>query len=99
MGRLEKSEQRTDGEVYPSEYKYNLAGALVEQMYPSGRVVKNVLDASGDISMIQSQLDDNFGFHNYAKHLAYTPGFVSTWELPVLGAIRNCRFYLILYPF
>ncbi|QYO66285.1 RHS repeat domain-containing protein [Leptolyngbya sp. 7M] len=95
-GRLEKSEQRTDGAVYPSEYKYNLAGALIEQTYPSGRVVKNVLDANGDISMIQSKRNANFGFHNYAKHFAYTPSGViqhlqlgnGLWESAVMNS-RN----------
>ena len=82
MARLEKSEQRTDGAVYPSEYKYNLAGALIEQTYPSGRVVKNVLGADGDISMIQSKRNENFGFHNYAKHFSYNAaGAVTSMQL------------------
>lgn len=71
-GRLVTSEQRTDGEVYPSEYKYNLSGSLIEQTYPSGRVVKHVLDSNGDISMIQSKKNADAGYWNYAKHFEYT---------------------------
>ncbi len=95
MGRLEKSEQRTDGEVYPSEYKYNLAGALIEQKYPSGRVVKNMLDASGDISIISSRVH-NGPFKNYASNFEYTAGGVikhlqignGLWESAVMNS-RN----------
>lgn len=95
MGRLEKSEQRTDGEVYPSEYKYNLAGALIEQKYPSGRVAKNVLDASGDISNISSRVH-NGPFKNYASNFEYTAGGVikhlqignGLWESAVMNS-RN----------
>ncbi len=95
MGRLEKSEQRTDGEVYPSEYKYNLAGMLVEQKYPSGRVVKNMLDASGDISNISSRVH-NGPFKNYASNFEYTAGGVikhlqignGLWESAVMNS-RN----------
>lgn len=95
MGRLEKSEQRTDGEVYPSEYKYNLAGALIEQKYPSGRVVKNMLDASGDISNISSRVH-NGPFKNYASNFEYTAGGVikhlqignGLWESAVMNS-RN----------
>lgn len=95
-GRLITSEQRTDGEVYPSEYKYNLAGMLIEQTYPSGRVVKNLLDNSGDISIIQSKKNENFGYWNYASHINYTASGVikhlqlgnGLWESAVMNS-RN----------
>lgn len=81
-GRLKTSVQETDNVNYPSEYQYNLAGMLVEQTYPSGRVVKNVLDNNGDISMIQSKRNENFGFHNYAKHFSYNAaGAVTSMQL------------------
>ena len=96
MGRLVTSVQETDNVDYPSEYKYNLAGILVEQTYPSGRVVKHVLDNNGDISMIQSKRNENFGFWNYAKHFEYTASGVikhlqlgnGLWESAVMNS-RN----------
>jgi YD repeat-containing protein len=95
-GRLVSSEQATDGQVYPSSYGYNLAGMLVEQTYPSGRVVKNVLDASGDISIIRSRKDANSGYWNYAQSIEYTPSGVikhlrlgnGLWESAVMNS-RN----------
>jgi hypothetical protein len=36
-------------------YRYNLSGALVELKYPSGRVVRNVLYAEGDLKTVKSQ--------------------------------------------
>ncbi|MCV4626885.1 hypothetical protein OFC18_32940, partial [Escherichia coli] len=62
------SSQVTDGQTYNFTYTYNLSGALIEQTYPSGRVVKNVLESDGDLSMVQSKKTANSGFFNYAKH-------------------------------
>lgn len=83
MGRVKQSQQTTDGTAYnPSEYKYNLSGAMIEQKYPSGRVVKNVLDNDGDLSMVQSQRNQNTGLVAYAKHFTYTAaGAVSSMQL------------------
>lgn len=54
-GRLLASQQITDGETYPFEYKYNLSGGLLEQTYPSGRVVKNFLDSDGGLSVVNTK--------------------------------------------
>ena len=51
-GRATEYQQVTDGVAYTSKYKYNLSGALVEEEYPSGRVVKNDFDANGDLSRV-----------------------------------------------
>ncbi|MCV4783186.1 RHS repeat protein, partial [Escherichia coli] len=48
LGRVLSSSQVTDGQTYNFTYTYNLSGALIEQTYPSGRVVKNVLESDGD---------------------------------------------------
>lgn len=47
LGRVTQSKQTTDGVEYggsgsaaPMTYIYNVSGALIEQQYPSGRVVK-----------------------------------------------------------
>ena len=51
IGRITKSRQTTDGQSYDSEYVYNLSGMLVEQKYPSGRVVRNEIDVNGDLAV------------------------------------------------
>jgi len=83
IGRVTGSKQVTDGVSYETGYVYNLAGAVVEETYPSGRKVKNTLDASGDLSMVQSGkcLDAAFGTNgtcingaglwSYARHFSY----------------------------
>jgi RHS repeat-associated protein len=63
MGRLLTSEQRTDGQTYAFGYTYNLSGALIEETYPSGRVVKNTVDSDGKLQQVQSKkcLDTTLG--------------------------------------
>ncbi|MEZ5306101.1 MAG: RHS repeat-associated core domain-containing protein [Pyrinomonadaceae bacterium] len=65
-----------------TEYKYNLSGALSETKYPSGRVVRNVLDNTGRLSIVQSKKNANHGFWDYAKGFQYTAaGAVSDMQL------------------
>jgi hypothetical protein len=49
---LLRHQQITDGDVYNSSYFYNLSGALIEETYPAGRVVKNRLDIDGDLAQV-----------------------------------------------
>jgi RHS repeat-associated protein len=75
LGRVTAHRQTTDGgdpSGYTTGYTYNLAGALVEETYPSGRVIKNVLDGDGDLSIVQSKKDANHGFWNYAQSFTYS---------------------------
>jgi len=83
MGRVTANQQITDDVAYnPMTYVYNLSGALIEETYPSGRVVKNVLDNDGDLSIVQSKKNQNAGFFNYAKNFTYTSaGAVSSMQL------------------
>jgi RHS repeat-associated protein len=61
---------------------YNLSGAQVEQTYPSGRVVKNVLDNNGDLSSVQSKKNAAAGYWNYAENFTYNPaGAVTSMQL------------------
>jgi RHS repeat-associated protein len=63
-------------------YTYNLAGTLIEQKYPSGRVVKNVLDADGDLSVVKSKKNATSAFWDYAQNFTYTSaGAVSAMQL------------------
>lgn len=77
--RITRSKQTTDGVEYgggtdPTKwmtYAYNLSGALIEQQYPSGRVVRNTLDQTGDLQQVQSKRA-NDTFKNYANGFTYT---------------------------
>ncbi len=74
-------------------YTYTVAGALDTESYPSGRVVKNVLDASGDLSKVESarcgsthgvsaSCADQQGFWSYAKNFTYNAaGAVTSMQL------------------
>ncbi|MFN0141014.1 MAG: RHS repeat domain-containing protein [Pyrinomonadaceae bacterium] len=89
LGRVTRSKQTTDGVEYgggtdPTKwmtYTYNLSGALIEQQYPSGRVVKNTLSTDGDLQQVQSRrINDTF--RNYANGFAYTAaGAVASMRL------------------
>jgi RHS repeat-associated protein len=82
MGKILSHRQTTDGTAYTTGYSYNLSGALIEQTYPSGRAVKNVLDNDGDLSQLKSKKNTNSGFVNYAKNFTYTAaGAVSSMQL------------------
>jgi YD repeat-containing protein len=78
MGRVLTNEQRTTAgqlagteAVYVFSYAYNLSGTLTEETYPSGRIVKNVLNNDGELSIVQSKKNANQGFFNYAKNFSY----------------------------
>jgi YD repeat-containing protein len=67
FGRVTQSQQTTDGmtsnaNYVPMTYKYNLAGALIEQKYPSGRIVKNTLEADADLAQVESAKTQNGSF-------------------------------------
>jgi RHS repeat-associated protein len=102
LGRVTRSKQTTDGVIYgtdaaPMTYTYNLSGAMIEQQYPSGRVVKNTLDNDGDLMQVQSRrANDNF--RNYANGFTYTAaGAVSSMRLGN-GKFENTQFNSRLQP-
>ena len=71
MGRVETSQQVTDGQTYNFAYKYNLAGALIEETYPSGRVVKNTINMDGELAQVQSKKNSSAGYFTYADAFRY----------------------------
>ena len=82
LGRVTGHKQTTDGQSYSTAYAYNLSGALVEQTYPSGRVVKNVIDNSGDLSQVQSKKNSGDFYRPYASNFAYNAaGAVTSMRL------------------
>lgn len=82
LGRLTSHRQTTDGVSYTTGYSYNLYGDLDEESYPSTRVVKNVVNSSGELSMVESRKNSSSGFWAYANSFAYTAaGSVSSLQL------------------
>jgi hypothetical protein len=62
LGRVTAHKQTTDGTDYTTGYTYKLDGSLDEETYPSGRVVKNVLDSDGDLSVVESKKNSTAGY-------------------------------------
>jgi RHS repeat-associated protein len=90
FGRLTQMEQRTplDGETTEtttprvSSYQYNLSGALTEETYPSGRVVKNEFEPDGDLMNVASKKAGGAVFTPYVSNFRYTAsGGISQMEL------------------
>lgn len=72
-GRLKQFQQYTDGQTYTSKYTYNLSGALVEEEYPSGRVVQNEFDQNGDLQRIFGNATPTATERTYANSFSYSP--------------------------
>lgn len=97
LGRVTGHKQTTDGTAYTTGYTYNLVGALIEETYPSGRVVKNTLDNSGDLQQVQSR-EVNDTFRNYANGFVYAAsGAVTSMRLGN-GKFESTQFNSRLQP-
>lgn len=72
-GRLLQYQQITDGQAYPSSYQYNIAGALTQETYPSGRVVKEDFDTTGKISRVYGKPTATATEQTYANLFSYFP--------------------------
>jgi RHS repeat-associated protein len=89
IGHLLTSEQRTTPEQlagtqspYTFTYTYNLAGGLMDETYPSGRVVKNNLNADGELAQVQSKKNSTAGYWTYADGFTYnSAGAVTKMQL------------------
>jgi RHS repeat-associated protein len=81
MGRVLAHKQTTDGTAYNTSYTYNLSGALLEETYPSGRKVRNTLNANGDLSLVETQPSGG-SYATRASNFAYTAaGAISSMQL------------------
>ena len=99
LGRITQSQQTTDGNVYnPMTYIYDLAGNLLEEKYPSGRVVKTVLDENGDLSMVRSKKTGTAGFWNYADSFTYNAAGAATSVQLGNGRWESTQFNSRLQP-
>lgn len=67
MGRMRRQQQSVGASTYTLRYAYNLAGSLVSEMYPSGRVVTYGYDAAGRLQSAGS------GSTTYASAMSYKP--------------------------
>ncbi len=72
-GKALKSKQLTDGVDYEISYVFSLSGALIEEVYPNGRKVKNVLNNDGSLSLVESKKNASAGYWNYASNFSYAP--------------------------
>jgi RHS repeat-associated protein len=98
LGRVTGHKQTTDGNEYTTGYTYKLSGALDEQTYPSGRVVKNELDASGDLATVTSKENSSAIFKTYANDFTYTAaGAISSLKLGN-GRFESTQFNNRLQP-
>lgn len=79
VGRVLSHKQTTDGQPYTTSYAYNLSGAVTEETYPSGKVIRNTFDADNQLSQIQGR-SGNKGFWTYANGFTYNSsgGITST---------------------
>jgi RHS repeat-associated protein len=75
FGRNLVSEQITDGNTYQSKYKYDFGGRLIEQTYPSGKVVRNFFENDGDL----------------AKVVKNGKTYVSDFDYNALGRIKSLK--------
>jgi RHS repeat-associated protein len=92
-----KPKRTAVGNIYTASYVYNLSGALIEETYPSGRVVKNTLDIDGDLAQVQSRKSTGT-LQNYANAFTYTSaGAVSSLRLGN-GKFENETFNSRLQP-
>lgn len=71
LGRLLTHEQITDGKTYPTEYQYNLSGAVTSETYPSGRVMTQNLDQDGVLESLWGQKANQTSAKLYLDQISY----------------------------
>ncbi len=96
LGRILASQQITDGQTYNFGYQYNLSGMLVNETYPSGRVVTNQFEIDGDLAQVNGAFQGNN--KTYVGSFSYTSaGAVSSMQLGN-GRWENTQFNSRLQP-
>lgn len=77
LGRVTASSQIIGGVTYlMPDYRYNLAGELTSEQYPSGRVVKTDYDAAGRMAGVRNQAT-NFYYAGGDPTLANNPNVIT----------------------
>ena len=75
LGRIVQSVQTTGSGTYPFTYRYNLAGSLISETYPSGRVITTAYDGAGRASGVSGSLGGtaaSYAVAGYEPSGAYT---------------------------
>lgn len=70
MGRVESHSQSVGSHVYSTSYSYNLAGWLVSQTYPSGKVVSYGYDEAARLSNVRDTTNQQSP-KTYMNNLSY----------------------------
>lgn len=82
LGRVLSHKQTTDGQVYTTGYTYTLTGALFDETYPSGRVVRSTLNNDGRLSDVSTKKNGESVFQTQANNFSYTAhGAISQMRL------------------
>ena len=71
LGRLKKHEQRTQGNTYPTEYTYNLSGAVLTEKYPSGRVMTYAYRPDGELDTLSGTKAGQTSARIYLSNISY----------------------------
>ncbi|MBV6497001.1 MAG: hypothetical protein DCC44_05045 [Acidobacteria bacterium] len=98
LGRVTAHKQTTDGTAYSTGYIYNLSGALIEETYPSGRVVKNTLDEDGSLSQVHSKRTAGDILRPYATNFTYNAAGAITQMRLGNGRWESTQFNSRLQP-
>ncbi|MBV6496997.1 MAG: hypothetical protein DYH05_08735 [Acidobacteria bacterium ACB1] len=98
LGRVLAAKQTTDGTAYSTGYIYNLSGALIEETYPSGRVVKNTLDEDGSLSQVHSKKTAGDILRPYATNFTYNAAGAVTQMRLGNGRWESTQFNSRLQP-
>ncbi|MGE3468303.1 MAG: RHS repeat domain-containing protein, partial [Pyrinomonadaceae bacterium] len=88
LGRVKASKQKTDGVEYGGSgspcamtYNYNVSGALVNQQYPSCRIVENTINTTGNLSEVKTSKTGG-ALSSYASSFIYSAaGAVTSMKL------------------
>ena len=85
LGRVKASSQTIDGVTYSMSYTYNLAGSMISQIYPSGKVINYEYDDAGRLAGLKNQASPVYyagAAATDANRILYSPhGAVSRMRL------------------
>jgi RHS repeat-associated protein len=98
LGRVTAHKQTTDNNVYATGYEYNLAGALIEETYPSGEVVRNTLDSNGDLMAVLGRKTTHPQFWAWANNFKYNAAAAVTSMQLGNGLWESTKFNERLQP-
>ncbi len=81
IGRVAGHKQTTNSTDYTTAYSYNLAGGLLTETYPSGRIVQNTLNAAGALSIVKTKVPGGKYFVRAANFVYNAAGAVQSLAL------------------